>query len=70
MDLYRMILILALALMATIGTFYPFFASAIDCLGAFLTGSALIQIFYFESSKPMFLIKLGQNRVGLLLQIQ
>ncbi len=39
MDLSGMITILGLALAATAGTFYPLFAPAIGCLGAFLTGS-------------------------------
>lgn len=39
MDLSGMIPILALALVAATGTFYPLFSPAIGCLGAFLTGS-------------------------------
>lgn len=39
MDLSGMIPVLGLALAAATGTFYPLFAPAIGCLGAFLTGS-------------------------------
>lgn len=39
MDFSGMIPILGLALAAASGTFYPLFAPAIGCLGAFLTGS-------------------------------
>ena len=39
MDLSGMIAVLGLALAAATGTFYPLFAPAIGCLGAFLTGS-------------------------------
>lgn len=39
MDLSGMIPVLGLALVAATGTFYPLFAPAIGCLGAFLTGS-------------------------------
>lgn len=39
MDFSGMIPVLGLALAAATGTFYPLFAPAIGCLGAFLTGS-------------------------------
>jgi len=39
MDFSGMIPVLGLALSAATGTFYPLFAPAIGCLGAFLTGS-------------------------------
>ncbi|POY36992.1 lactate permease [Solitalea longa] len=39
MDLSGMITVLGIALATATGTFYPFFAPAIGCLGAFLTGS-------------------------------
>ena len=39
MDISGMIVVLGTALAAATGTFYPLFAPAIGCLGAFLTGS-------------------------------
>jgi lactate permease len=39
MDLSGMIVVLGTALAAATGAFYPLFAPAIGCLGAFLTGS-------------------------------
>lgn len=39
MDLSGMIVVLGSAIAAATGTFYPLFAPAIGCLGAFLTGS-------------------------------
>lgn len=39
MDLSGMVVVLGTALAAATGTFYPLFAPAIGCLGAFLTGS-------------------------------
>lgn len=39
MDFSGMIPVLGMALVAATGTFYPLFAPAIGCLGAFLTGS-------------------------------
>jgi lactate permease len=39
MDLSGMIVVLGTAIATATGTFYPLFAPAIGCLGAFLTGS-------------------------------
>ncbi|KFC59745.1 lactate permease [Flavobacterium gilvum] len=39
MDLSGMVVVLGTAIAATTGAFYPLFAPAIGCLGAFLTGS-------------------------------